>query len=65
MFKKFFKSLANDVHYGEGNPDSPKCPKCGDQMKFSGGDLKYGKGHWDCQKCSFTFSEDDLNKHLK
>ena len=58
---RFMKKQAKAVFYGEGNPDTPKCPVCGSRMAFHGGDRALGSGCWDCSGCDFTFTEDDLN----
>ena len=59
----FMKKLANDVYYGEGDTDHPRCPVCGAEMTFHGGKLEYGDGYWECADCDFTFTEDDLNEY--
>ena len=60
LLKDFLRSVAHDVYWCEGNPDSPECPECGKKMKFTGGDLSYGEGHWDCN-CGYSFTEEDLS----
>lgn len=64
MFHKFLRKLAEDVFYGFGNPDNPKCPNCGGTMTFHGGELSYGNGYWDCDSCDYTFTEDEMNEHF-
>lgn len=66
MFKKFLKQLAEDVYYCSTTRDTdhPTCPKCGGNMTFHGGDLSYGDGYWDCDGCTYTFTEDELNEYL-
>lgn len=56
----FLRKMAHDVFYGIGNTDRPKCPKCGNRMKFHGGDRAFGKGFWDCI-CDFKFTEADIS----
>ncbi len=64
MFEKFFKKFADDVYYGIGDTDHPKCPQCGGTMTFHGGDLPLGDGYWDCENCDCTFTEDEVNEYL-
>lgn len=66
MSRKFLKELAYDVYYGSSvrDTDHPTCPKCGSIMTFHGGDLEIGKGYWDCSGCTYSFTEEELNKHL-
>lgn len=59
IFTEFLKQLAHDVYYGEGDPDNPPCPECGDTMTFHGGERPIGEGYWECA-CGCTFTEDDL-----
>ena len=62
--KEFFKEFAENVYYGEGDTDHPNCPKCSEQMNFTGGDLEYGDGYWKCLNCNYSFTERELNEHL-
>ena len=66
MSDNFFKRLARDVYYGDTGRDTdhPKCPQCGKRMTFHGGDLPLGDGYWECSRCGFSFSEDELEEHL-
>ena len=66
MFKKFLKQLAEDVYYADTNRDTdhPTCPNCGGNMTFHGGNLSYGNGYWDCERCTYNFTENDINKYL-
>ena len=67
MSKKFLKELAYDVYYGHSggrDTDHPTCPKCGGTMNFHGGDRNYGEAYWDCNSCSYSFTEKELNKYL-
>lgn len=58
------KQIAHDVYWGEGNPNHPECPKCGERMNFLGGDqIPIGEAIWKCPSCSFQFSEADLRKY--
>ena len=70
--EKFFKKLGKMIseNYGQYDTDHPKCPKCGSKMKFYGHsidengneiDWEYGKGYWECKKCGFKFTENELN----
>lgn len=65
MFKKFLRTLAEDVYYGHSGRDTdhPTCPSCGGEMTFHGGDLEYGEGYWDCDGCDYSFTEDELQSY--
>lgn len=64
--KRFAKKLVNDVYWGIGNPDEPKCPHCPTMMKFHGDadNLKIGEGYWECPNCGFKYDENELDYNL-
>lgn len=61
-YRGFRKKLATDVFWGEGNTDTPECPRCGETMQFHGGELAFGEGYWDCSNCGFTVKEEELDQ---
>ena len=66
MSKKFLRELAHDVFYAYSGRDTdhPTCPKCGGTMTFHGGERELGEGYWDCDGCSYSFTEADLDKYV-
>ena len=51
--------------YAEDNcEEHPDCPKCGNIMDFHGhdghGDFPLGDGYWECPKCKFRITENEV-----
>lgn len=67
MVKDFLRELAHDVFWGYSyrDNDHPTCPKCHGTMTFHGDGLPNGEGYWDCDGCSFCFTEADLEKYIE
>jgi len=63
-YYEWMRKLALDVYNCSPNADHPKCPECGSRMNFHGhdesGDFAYGQGYWDCPKCNWAVTEDDI-----
>lgn len=61
--KKFFKQMAYNVFWRQGDTDHPDCPECNSTMNFHGGDdISIGEGYWECSSCGYSFTESDLDE---
>lgn len=68
-YESFFKKMAVSIvnggkHCSFSNPNNPPCPDCRTVMVFNGGNLKLGDGNWVCEKCGFSFTENDLQPFI-